>query len=157
MEVAHWGVVARAVHVLAVVAWIGGVYFVTAVLLPALKQRPEADWLQEFEAIERRFAPQARILVLLVLLSGLYMLYRYDLWSLLADARAWWMHLMMFVWLVFALLLFVVEPVFHGAIARRAASDPRAALRRIHRMHLLLLLVSLAAVFAAVAGTHGLV
>lgn len=157
MEIAIWGVVARAVHVVAVVAWIGGVYFVTTVLLPALKQRPEADWLREFEALERRFAPQARILVLLVLLSGLYMLNRYDLWSLLAAPRSWWMHLMIFVWLIFALLLFVIEPLFHGAISRRAASNPRSALKRIQRMHLLLLLLSLAAVFAAVAGTHGLV
>jgi len=157
MEIAIWGVVARAVHVVAVVAWIGGVYFVTMVLLPSLKQRPEGDWLQEFQAIERRFAPQARIAVLLVLLSGLYMLYSYNLWGLLAVARYWWMHLMMCVWLIFALLLFLIEPVFHRAISRRAASDPKSALRRIQRVHLILLLLSLAAVFAAVAGTHGLI
>ena len=54
MEVAYWGVIARAVHVVTVVAWIGGVFFVTTVLLPALKQRPESDWLNEFQVIERR-------------------------------------------------------------------------------------------------------
>lgn len=157
MEIAIWGVVARAVHVVAVVAWIGGVFFVTTVLLPALKQRPEEDWMQEFEAIERRFARQARIAVLLVLLSGLYMLYSYNLWGLLAGVRYWWMHLMMCVWLIFALLLFVIEPVFHRAFSHRAASDPRSALKRIQRMHQFLLLLSLVAVFAAVVGTHGLV
>lgn len=157
MEIAIWGVIARAVHIVAVVAWIGGVFFVTTVLLPALKQRPEGNWPQEFEAIERRFAPQARIAVLLVLLSGLYMLYSYNLWGLLADARYWWMHLMMCVWLIFALLLFVIEPLFHRAISHRAASDPQSALKRILRMHQFLLLLSLAAVFAAAAGTHGLV
>lgn len=157
MEIAILGVVARAVHVVAVVAWIGGVYFVTTVVLPALKQRPEGDWLQEFEAIERRFAPQARIAVILVLVSGLYMLYSYHLWDILADARYWWMHLMMCVWLIFALLLFVIEPLFHRAISRRVTSDPGSQLKRIQRMHQFLLLLSLAAVFAAVAGTHGLV
>lgn len=35
-----WGILARAVHVLAVVVWIGGVWFVTAVLLPAMKGKP---------------------------------------------------------------------------------------------------------------------
>jgi uncharacterized membrane protein len=74
-----WGIVARAIHVLAVVVWIGGVWLVTTVLLPEMKQRPPQEWIGEFDAIERRFAPQARIAVLLVLLSGFYMLYAYDL------------------------------------------------------------------------------
>ncbi len=157
MEVANWGVVARAVHIVAVVAWIGGVYFVTTVLLPVLKQRPQTDWMQEFEAIERRFAPQARIALLLVLLSGLYMLYRYQMWSLFVGARYWWMHLMVCTWAIFALMLFVIEPfVLRRLAPRLAKSDPRVALLRIQRMHQLLLLLSLSAVFAAVAGSHGL-
>jgi uncharacterized membrane protein len=68
-----WGVVARAIHVLGVVAWIGGVWVVTTLLLPAMKQKPPEEWICEFHATEHRFAPQARIAVLLVLLSGLYM------------------------------------------------------------------------------------
>ena len=94
-----WGIVARAVHILAVVVWIGGVWLVTTVLLPAIKQKPASEWLREFETIEHRFAPQARIAVLLVLLSGLYMLYQYDLWDRFADGAFWWMHLMVGVWL----------------------------------------------------------
>jgi uncharacterized membrane protein len=72
-----WGVVARAIHVLAVVVWIGGIWFVTAVVLPGMAEKPPEEWLGEFDTIERRFAPQARIAVLLVLLSGIYMLYHY--------------------------------------------------------------------------------
>lgn len=34
-----WGIVARAVHVIAVVVWIGGVCLVTTVLLPAMARR----------------------------------------------------------------------------------------------------------------------
>jgi uncharacterized membrane protein len=70
-----WGTVARAIHVLAVVVWIGGVWFVTTVLLPGMKEKPPEQWMREFAAIEHRFAPQARIAILLVLLSGLFMLY----------------------------------------------------------------------------------
>src|SRR5215469_561268 len=41
MEVpVDWGIVARAVHLLAVVVWIGGVWLVTTVLLPGIKQNP---------------------------------------------------------------------------------------------------------------------
>jgi hypothetical protein len=32
-----WGIVARAIHVVAVVIWIGGIWLVTTVLLPAMK------------------------------------------------------------------------------------------------------------------------
>ncbi len=157
MEVANWGVVARAVHIVAVVAWIGGVFFVTSVLLPVLKQRQQADWMPEFQAIERRFAPQARIALLLVLLSGLYMLDRYQMWSLFVGARSWWMHLMVGTWAIFALMLFVIEPfVLRRLAPRLAQSNPEAALTRIQRMHLVLLLLSLTTVFAAVAGSHGL-
>jgi uncharacterized membrane protein len=69
------------VHVLAVVVWIGGVWFVTTIVLPAMRKKPSWEWFQEFDAVERRFAPQARIAVLLVLVSGLYMLYQYNLWT----------------------------------------------------------------------------
>ena len=151
------GIVARAVHILAVVVWIGGVWFVTMVALPALRQKPRQEWAREFEAIEHRFAPQARIAVLLVLLSGLYMLYAYDLWDRFADGSFWWMHLMAGVWLLFAALLFVIEPLIIGrAIRERFALSPEATLARLLRMHRVLLALSLATIFAAVGGSHGL-
>jgi uncharacterized membrane protein len=33
-----WGIVARAVHIVAVVVWIGSVWLVTTVLLPAMSE-----------------------------------------------------------------------------------------------------------------------
>jgi len=152
-----WGVVARIVHVLAVVVWIGGVSFVTTIILPAMRKKQPQQWLQEFDAVERRFAPQARITVLLVLLSGLYMLYRYDLWDRFADARYWWMHLMVAVWLLFAALLFVLEPlVVHRVIDRGASIAPEATLRLMLRLHGVMLALALLAILAGVAGAHGL-
>ncbi|MGH7088945.1 MAG: hypothetical protein ACREFQ_08595, partial [Stellaceae bacterium] len=106
-----WGAIARVVHVLAVVVWIGGVWLVTTVLLPAMRMKPPESWVREFDAIEHRFAPQARIAVLLVLLSGLYMLWHYDLWDRFAQGRYWWMDLMVLPWVLFALLLFLIEPL----------------------------------------------
>ena len=152
-----WGVLARAIHVVAVVVWIGGVWLVTMVLLPAMRQRLPEEWIGEFDAIEQRFAPQVRIAALLVLLSGLYMLYAYDLWDRLADVSYWWMHLMVGVWLLFAALLFVIEPlIIGGAIRGRAAAASAAMLTRMLWMHRVLLTLALLAVFAAVAGSHGL-
>ncbi len=153
-----WGVVARAIHVLAVVVWIGGVWMVAMVLLPGLRDRLPEPWLQDFDALERRFAPQARIAVLLVLLSGLYMLYAYDLWGRLAPGTGvWWMHLMVGVWVLFAAILFVLEPFVVGPLVRRAAVRwPGASLSAFIWLHRVLLVLSLAAIVGAVGGSHGL-
>jgi uncharacterized membrane protein len=54
-------VIARALHVLAVVIWIGGVAMATTVALPAVRRGDlGADRLRAFQAIERRFVWQAR-------------------------------------------------------------------------------------------------
>jgi uncharacterized membrane protein len=52
--------IARALHVVSIVFWIGGVAFVTTVLLPAVRPLRTPDKrMTLFEQIERRFAWQA--------------------------------------------------------------------------------------------------
>ena len=72
--------IARAIHVFAVVVWIGGVAMVTTVILPVVR-RGEKERLALLEAVERRFIWQARIATLLVAASGFYMVGRLDLWD----------------------------------------------------------------------------
>jgi uncharacterized membrane protein len=153
-----WGIVARAIHVVAVIVWIGGVWLVTTVLLPDMKKKPRQEWIGEFDAIEQRFAPQARIAALLVLLSGLYMLYQYDLWDRFTDGQYWWMHLMVCVWLIFAALLFVIEPLISRRTVHKRAitAAPQATLTRVLWMHRVMLALSLLAIFAAISGSRGL-
>jgi uncharacterized membrane protein len=53
--------IARALHVLAVVLWIGGVAMVTTVLLPAVRRHVKpAEQVEFFEQLDSRFAAQAR-------------------------------------------------------------------------------------------------
>jgi uncharacterized membrane protein len=49
-------IIARALHVRAVVIWIGGVAMATTVMLPALRSDLGANWLQTFHAVEHHFA-----------------------------------------------------------------------------------------------------
>ncbi len=148
-------ILARAVHVVAVLLWIGGVAFVTTVLLPAVRRStPPERRLEEFHRIQARFAPQARLWVLAAGLSGLWMLWRADLWGRFADPHAWWMHAMLAVWLAFAAMLFVIEPLFlHRRMAHSA--DPEGDFRRLERLHRVALALSLLTVAGAVAGSHG--
>ena len=58
-------IIARVLHVLGVVLWIGGVAMVTTVLLPATKRiKTPAERVMFFEAVERGFARQARVTTL---------------------------------------------------------------------------------------------
>lgn len=150
--------IARAIHVLAIVHWIGGVGMVTAVILPAMRRGvAPAERLAAFEAIERRFARQARVSVTLAGLAGFYMTHRLDAWDRFLDAGYWWMHAMVLIWAVFTVALFVIEPFLaHAASRRRVARDPDAALARVQRVHWLLLAASAATIGAAVLGAHGM-
>jgi uncharacterized membrane protein len=151
--------IARAIHVLAVVIWIGGVAMATSVVLPLARRRdrPIAERIAFFESIESRFVWQARIATILVALSGFYMVDRFQLWSRFASAEFWWMHAMVATWLIFTLLLFVAEPlIVHRLIRRRARAGDERVFTLLQTMHWVLLALSLVTVCAAVAGSHGL-
>jgi len=152
-------VVARIVHVLAVVLWIGGVGFVTTVLFPAVRRShaPEAR-LAAFLTFEGRFAWQARISVALAGLSGLYMTWRLDAWSRFQSPAYWWMDAMAALWLIFAAMLFVIEPLgLHRRLQRAvAAGGSGAVFDRMERFHRVMLGLSLVTVLGAVGGAHGL-
>jgi uncharacterized membrane protein len=153
-----FAVLARIVHVLGVVVWIGGVAFVTTVLIPAIRKLPSAaERIQLFEQLEGRFASQARIATLLTGGSGFYMLHSMAAWNRYLDPAFWWIHLMTFVWLAFTIVLFVLEPAFlHRNFVALATRDSDRAFRLLHRMHWLLLTLSVAAIIGAVAGSRGL-
>jgi uncharacterized membrane protein len=147
---------ARALHVLFVVHWIGGVAFVTLVALPLARAGEDArkGWTL-FEAIERRFAVQARVSIPLAGATGLWMTWRLDLWSRFGDWAFWWMDAMIIVWTLFMLIVFVVEPLAHARIAAMAARDPAAVIRRISRAHYALLAAAIVTILGAVVGAHG--
>ena len=149
---------ARALHVLGVVIWIGGVAMVTMVLLPAVRRGDlGANRLQVFEAIERRFIWHARLATIVVGLTGFYMTQRLGIWDRFQSAAFWWMHAMVCLWLLFTVVLFVVEPfVLHRWFHARATAAPAAAFALLHRAHWLLLVLSVITILGAVAGSQGM-
>jgi len=151
--------VARALHVVGVVLWIGGVGFVTTVLLPAVRRMKDPqERVSFFEQIEGRFAWQARATTLLVGVSGFYIIAVWDLWSRFQSVTYWWMHAMVIVWMVFTVMLFVAEPLFlHRWFITKATKEPESTFLLIERLHRILLAVSTLAVLGAVAGSHGMV
>jgi uncharacterized membrane protein len=104
--------VARVFHLLGIVHWIGGVAAVTTIVLPHARRIQERNAaIAVFESFERRFASQARISVAVTGLSGVYMLWRMMAWDRFELLSFWWLHLMVALWLLFALMLFIFEPL----------------------------------------------
>lgn len=151
-------VIARAIHIIGIVMWIGGVAFVTTVLIPSIRKTQTAEnRLRLFELLEGRFSFQAKLSTLLTGFSGAYMLQVSDAWSRYTDLAFWWLHLMTFVWAIFTLVLFVLEPLFlHEWFHQRAIENSEKSFLVLQVMHIILLSISLIAVFAAVTGAHGI-
>lgn len=148
---------ALAVHVVAVVLWIGGVGVVATVVMPEIRRsRPPGERFAAFHRFERRFVRQARITTVLAGASGLYMTWRLNAWSWFHSAATWWMPAMVLIWLIFTLMLFVVEPLFLDRwLARRAVSAPAETFLLAQRLHHVLLGLSLLTIAGAVAGVQG--
>ncbi|GAA4772383.1 hypothetical protein GCM10023219_19350 [Stakelama sediminis] len=148
---------ARVLHVVSIVGWIGGVWFVTFVVMPAIaRAEAPADRLHAFHKIEQGFSVQAKVWVLLAGASGFWMTWRGDMWWRFAESAYWWMSAMFFLWLVFFLMLFVAEPLF---LHRRMANSktPERDFHLMVQAHRILSVIALATTTGAMAGAHGLI
>ncbi|WP_370424757.1 hypothetical protein [Tenacibaculum dicentrarchi] len=148
---------ARVIHVICVILWIGGVSMVATVIIPAVKgMKSKEDQIKTFEQIEGRFAIQAKITTVLTGLSGFYMLYVLDGWDRYFDYQYWWIHAMTLVWILFTLVLYVLEPfILHKLFKKYAEEKPSKTFSFIHKVHWFLLILSLITTAGAVAGSHG--
>jgi uncharacterized membrane protein len=130
---------------------------VTTVVLPAVRRGDlGTDRLMAFQAMEHRFAWQARAAVIVVGLTGFTMSARMDLWERFQSLQFWWMHAMVCVWLLFVLMLFVIEPfILHHYFRRWATAAPEPAFAWLQRAHWVLLVLTLVTIFGAVTGSQG--
>jgi len=149
--------IARAIHILSIVVWMGGVAFVTIVLIPTIRRSSfRGDECYIFSVIENRFAHIARALVLIAGLSGFYMIYQLGAWNRFWEIRYFWMHAMVLIWLMFVVALFLIEPFLikdHGRIVKDGRNF--GDLRKTYVLHLIILILSLITIFISVMGAHG--
>ncbi|HEX7370337.1 MAG TPA: hypothetical protein VF284_08690 [Rhodanobacteraceae bacterium] len=139
-----------AVHVLSVVWWIGGVFTVTASLLPIVNRLPGQERIARIREFEHRFANQARVAVVLAGITGFWMLGLSGGFTRLQFAYGWWIDLMLLVWVLFVVMLFVAEPLRLPAKAG-LIQKPRAFLV----LHAVLLTLALVAIACGVVGARG--
>ena len=148
---------ARVLHAIAAVMWIGGVSMVTTVIIPAVKKmKSKEEQMETFEKIEGRFALQAKITTLITGISGFYMVYVLDAWNRFLEPRYWWFHAMVTVWVLFTIVLYILEPfILHKLFKKYANINPEKTFNIMHKAHWILLILSLMTIAGAVAGSHG--
>lgn len=148
---------ARVIHIVSIVLWIGGVSMVTTVIIPAVKRlKSKEDQIQTFEEIEGRFSFQAKITTLLAGATGFYMLYKLNAWDRYLDLKHWWLHAMTLVWILFTLVIYILEPLLLKKLFHKyAQQNPDKTFNIIHNVHWVLLTLSIITVIGAVAGSHG--
>lgn len=142
---------------MALVHWIRGVAVATIIVFPAASRMPNAsDAIAAFEQFERRFAAQVRISIALVGASYLYMLHVFDAWDRFEFLSFWWLHLMVAALVLFAVMVYVVEPLFLRCVFRELAlRDKNWVFTIAIRLHAVALAVSAIAIGAGVLGAHG--
>lgn len=150
-------ILARIIHMVCVVFWIGGVAMVTTVMIPSLKAMDsESEPFKLFHIYEKRFARQARVTTFLTGSSGLYMLIATDAWSNFHNPSFWWFYGMVIVWAIFSIMLFIIEPfVLPRVVKKIPKSGSNKIFSSMYIMHIILLAASILTIMGAVGGSHG--
>jgi len=149
------------IHVLTVIIWIGGLAFITMLVLPMIIGMPDA--LQKvlfFQRIEHRFAPRARIFSATVVISGLIMMFSTGWHAMLFTKRGIPLLVMLVIGLFWIVMLFGLEPrIIKRMLANLAKSGEKMEIEtvfnRMNRLHWVLFIVSLIASAAGVIFAHG--
>lgn len=149
------------IHLLGVVLWIGGLAFITINVFSALqKTRDPLEKVLQFQRIEHRFAPQAKVYNLVVGVSGFAMMFGMGWHTLLFTPAGIPLAFMLFVWVFWAVMLFGLEPIVIKRMLDRMAKsseemDIDGIFKKMNQLHWVLLLISLAAVVAGAVLVHG--
>lgn len=149
------------VHVLTVILWIGGLAFVTGIVLPmAIKTTDPLQKVLTFQRIEHRFAPLAKVYNVIVGISGFVMVWQTGWYELYFRSGGWALTFMTAVWVFWFVMLFGLEPIVIKKMLDRmaregAAMDIDGIFRRVNKLHWVMVAISLAASAAGVVVAHG--
>jgi len=151
------------IHVLTVIIWVGGLGFITILMLPMIVKMPDA--LQKvllFQRIEHRFAPMARIYVVIVGITGFTMFYMAGMWDALFTTSGHFLLFMIAVWVFWVIMLFGLEPIIIKRMLDRMAKsgakmEIETVFNRMNVLHWVLLAVTLAASAAGSIFAHGFI
>ncbi len=149
------------IHILTVILWIGGLGFITILILPMVVKMPDA--LQKvllFQRIEHRFAPLARVYTVIVGITGFSMFFILDLTSIIFAKEGMFLLVMIAIWVFWVIMLFGLEPLIVKRILDNLSKQKGKDLEiedlfnRMNILHFVLLFLSLTAAASGVIFAH---
>lgn len=145
-----------AVHVIAVVLWIGGVAFMTMVVFPMIMRMENSlEKVLFFQGVEHRFAKIAKTSVVVVGVTGVLLLYMTGEWNIMFKASGIGPTLMAIVWLFYVLVLMFEGRLFKAIFRGEAQQDTAKVFYRLSVFHWVILGLSLLAVGVGIWAGHG--
>ncbi len=145
-----------AIHVITIILWIGGVAFVTINIFPILMRMEDSlEKVRYFQAVENRFARQARLYALVAGITGAIILFLENGWSGVLSRRGTGILLMLFAWLLYVLILTFEKGIFKVLFKEAQSEDVSKIFFKLNIFHWFILTVSFLAVFAGVYLGHG--
>jgi len=145
-----------AVHVLGVVVWIGGVAFVTMIVFPMITRMENSlEKVLFFQGMEHRFARIAKSSVVVVGLTGGWLLYLTGEWHILFSIAGMGPTLMLIVWTFYLFVLLFEGKIFKMIFGGKAQQDTDKVFSLLSRFHWVVLGLSLLTVGVGVWTGHG--
>jgi uncharacterized membrane protein len=145
-----------AVHVLAVVIWIGGVAFVTMIVFPMImRMEGSLEKVIFFQGMEHRFAKIAKTAVFIAGLTGGWLLYITGEWEILFTAQGIGPTVMLVVWTLYVLVLLFEAKLFELLFSGESQQETGKVFSRLSAFHWVVLALSLLAAGIGVWAGHG--
>lgn len=149
------------VHLLAVVLWIGGLAFVTGIVLPMAIKTPDAlQKVLTFQRVEHRFAPLAKWYNIITGISGFVMVWQMGWYDLYFTREGLALTFMTAVWVFWFVMLVGLEPIVIRKMLEKMARegdkmDIDGIFRKVKNLHWFMVAISLAAAAAGAVVAHG--
>jgi len=149
------------VHLLAVIVWIGGLVFVTGIVLPmAIKTPDPLQKVLTFQRIEHRFAPLAKAYNIITGITGFVMVWQMGWYELYFTREGWALTFMTAIWLFWFVMLVGLEPIVIKKMLDKMARDGAkmdidGIFRKVKTLHWFMVAISLAAAAAGALVAHG--
>lgn len=145
-----------ALHVLGVVIWIGGVAFVTIIVFPMIiRMESSIEKVLFFQGVEHRFAKIAKICVVIVGATGIWLLSLTGEGRLLFTMPGIGPTIMLVVWALYVLVLIFEGRLFKVLFRGDAQRDSAKVFSKLAAFHWVVLGLSLLAVGVGVWAGHG--
>jgi uncharacterized membrane protein len=142
-------------HVLAVVIWIGGVAFVTAIVFPVLGRMEDSmAKVSFFMGFEKRFQFLAKIMVIIAGATGILLFFERGGFGSLTNTEALLLGYKFLVWVLYFALLFGAEKRLMATLI--SPNTPvEKAFGRLTLFHWVVLILSLLAVISGIRLVRG--